>query len=207
MNEVPRHVLKLGGSLLNCADLVLRLRQWLARQEPAERLLIVGGGELAESIRRADRLHNLGDVTSHWLAVRTMAIYAELLKAMLPESRWCASVRSLLEQAASPGLVIVDPWIFLHDEEPKLSAAPLPTSWDVTSDSIAARLAALVGAKELTLFKSTLPATGYTIDKAAESGYVDRFFPRAVERLTRVRAVNLRDDEFAETLWRKNLIE
>ena len=204
MKEIPRHVLKLGGSLLDQADLIARFRQWLTRQEPAERLLIVGGGDLAESIRRADRLHGLGDEASHWLSVRTMAIHAEMLKALLPEARWCASVRSLMNQAASPGLVIVDPWYFVHDEEPKLSPTPLPASWDVTSDSIAARLTSLVGAEELTLLKSALPAKGHTIDEAAEAGYVDRFFPQAVDGLAVVRAVNLWGEGFAETIWRGN---
>lgn len=204
VSAIPRHVLKLGGSLLDRPDLLPRIRQWLARQAPAERWLIVGGGELADSIRRADRLHGLGEEASHWLCARAMAIHAEMVKALLPESRWCASVRSLLNQVAKPSLVIIDPWTFLHDEEPDMSASPLPASWDVTSDSIAARLANLVGAAELTLLKSALPKEGNSIDEAVEAGYVDRYFPQALDRFPLVRVVNLRDDHFSEAIWRGN---
>jgi aspartokinase-like uncharacterized kinase len=203
MNEIPRHVLKLGGSLLDWADSTVRLRQWLAGQKLAERLLIVGGGDLADSIRRSDQLHRLGEETSHWLSVRTMAIHAEMLMAMLPEARWCESVRRLMEQAASPGLVIVDPWSFLHDEEPQWSPTPLPANWDVTSDSIAARLATLLGAEELTLLKSGLPPNGRTIAEVADAGYFDRFFTQAVVGLPQVRAVNLRDEGFEQRVWRE----
>jgi aspartokinase-like uncharacterized kinase len=204
MNSIPRHVVKLGGSLLDWGDLVPRLRRWIAGREPAERLLLVGGGELADSIRRADRLHQLGEGVSHWLSVRTMAIYAEMLAAMLPEARWCASARELTRGTARAGLVIVDPWIFLHDEEPGWSQTPLPASWDVTSDSIAARLASVLGAEELTLLKSELPAAGQTIAEAAEAGYVDRFFPQAAAGLLLVRAVNLRGEDGAERVWWRN---
>jgi 5-(aminomethyl)-3-furanmethanol phosphate kinase len=176
----------------------------MAKQAPAERLLIVGGGELADSIRKADKLHNLGEEMSHWLCVRTMAIHAEMLRAMLPESSWCASVRRLTEQPATPGLVIVDPWTFLHDEEPFMSPTPLPANWQVTSDSIAARLASLIKAAELALLKSALPNSGRSVDQAAEAGYFDCFFPQASRGLPLIRAVNLRDHEFAEQTWHAN---
>jgi hypothetical protein len=132
-----------------------------------------------------------------------MAIHAEMLQAMLPEARWCASARQLSEQVACPGLVIVDPWAFVHDEEPDWSPTPLPASWDVTSDSIAARLASLLGADELTLLKSALPAETKSWSEAAQGGYVDQFFPQAAAGLPRIRVVNLRDEAFAEMVWRQ----
>ena len=79
---------------------------------------------------------------------------------------------------------------------------PLPHSWDVTSDSIAARLAVLAGADELVLLKSGLPAGSLTLAQAAETGYVDRYFPVAAAGVPRVRCVNLRADGFPEAVLR-----
>jgi hypothetical protein len=103
----------------------------------------------------------------------------------------------LKETIAAGRLVLFEPEQFLREVEPKLVSRPLPHTWDVTSDSIAARLAAVLQACELVLLKSTLPQPGTEIDRAAAEGYVDRYFPVAARGLA-VRAVNLRDDAFAE---------
>ena len=94
-------------------------------------------------------------------------------------------------------VMILDPWRFLHDEEPWLAREPLPESWDVTSDSIAARLAQLARADELVLLKSALPAEE-TIAEMSASRFVDRYFPQASAGLERVRFVNLRDAAYSE---------
>jgi 5-(aminomethyl)-3-furanmethanol phosphate kinase len=76
----------------------------------------------------------------------------------------------------------------------------LPVSWDVTSDSIAARIAGLLGCRELVLLKSCLPGPDVTsLDRASETQYVDRTFPRFARDLVEVRFVNLDDREFAQT--------
>jgi len=94
-------------------------------------------------------------------------------------------------------MMILDPWRFLHDEEPRLAREPLPESWDVTSDSIAARLAQFARADELVLLKSALPAEE-TIAEMSKSGFLDRYFPQAAAGLERVRIVNLRDAAYSE---------
>ena len=68
----------------------------------------------------------------------------------------------------------------------------------MTSDSIAARLAVRLGAGELVLLKSSLPAAGSTLPGAAETGYVDAYFPTAAAEVPRVRCVDLRADDFPE---------
>ena len=73
----------------------------------------------------------------------------------------------------------------------------LPCGWEVTSDSIAARLAQAIGANELVLLKSTLPTGSASRTALAQSGFVDAHFPHAAAGLT-VRAVNLRRLDFAE---------
>lgn len=190
MSRQEIRVVKLGGSLLDLPDLAARLRRWLGAQPSRPSAIIVGGGRLVDAVREYDRLHALGDETAHWLAVQAMQVQARMVAALLPEANWAQSVEQLTN-GASP-LAIVDPWNLLRDDDRRLSPQPLPACWQVTSDSIAARLAQLCDAAELVLLKSGLPAEA-TLMAAASSGYVDAFFPRAVT-LPSVRCVNLRNE-------------
>ncbi|HEY2148142.1 MAG TPA: hypothetical protein VGH32_09405, partial [Pirellulales bacterium] len=95
--------------------------------------------------------------------------------------------------------LIFDPKQFLKAIEPTLDGARLPASCDVTSDSIAARIAQVLREDELALLKSCLPAdAASTIELASQSNYVDRGLPRFAGELPRVRFVNFRDADFAE---------
>lgn len=191
-------VAKLGGSLLDLADLTLRLRDWLARQAPSATMLVVGGGRMADLLRDADRLHHLGETVSHWLCIRAMTIQAEMLSAMLPEASLCRSLAEWREMA--PDLAILDPWTFLRDEEPQLAGRSLPASWQVTSDSIAARFAQAIGAEELVLFKSALPLAA-SMPAAAAAGYVDAFLPQLANGTFAIRCVDFRADGFPQLVW------
>jgi aspartokinase-like uncharacterized kinase len=200
---VSRRVVKIGGSLLDWADLATHLRAWFDHQPPAQWLAIVGGGRLADALRDAHRTHGLTDELSHWLCARAMAIHAEMLASLLPGARWPASLDELSQAEIAPGLWFVDPVRFLARDD-ALSPRPLPASWDVTSDSIAARLAARAGAVECVLFKSALPPKGATIAEASAQGFVDPHFPVACGPAMPVRCVNLRDPAHAETTLRRS---
>src|SRR5690606_28099411 len=63
------------------------------------------------------------------------------------------------------------------DAEDRAAADPLPHRWDVTSDSIAARLAVRLGAVRLVLLKSTAAPPGLDRPGAAALGLVDPPFP------------------------------
>lgn len=197
--RLPRRVVKLGGSLLDLPDLVERLTAWMDRQAAAESVLVVGGGALVEEIRRLDRIHRTQQDISHWLCIRAMAIQASFIAQMMPRVELCESVDVLRTAARVNRLLIVDPWRFMRDEL-RLSPTPLPESWDVTSDSIAARLAHLIAADELVLLKSTLPKVRSiaTVDALMNSGYIDPYFARALVSAMPIRCVNLRADWFEE---------
>ncbi len=62
----------------------------------------------------------------------------------------------------------------------------LPHSWDVTSDSMAARVALVAGAATLILLKSTRLHEAESWQDAAERGLVDRHFPVAMQALSSV---------------------
>ena len=81
-----------------------------------------------------------------------------------------------------------------------MAGAVLPRSWQVTGDSIAARIAECLGADELVLLKSTDPPSTPSRRIASRLGLVDGFFGEATDRLRRIRFVNLRRTEFPEVL-------
>jgi len=191
--KITRRVVKLGGSLLTMPDLAERFRAWLNVQPSAETLLIAGGGELADAVRETNRLRPLADSQAHWLCIRAMQLQTEMLAALLPEAEMLLSIAPLRDSLPQTRLAIVDPWRFVHEEDQRLSATPLPESWDVTSDSIAARLAQLTGADEVVLLKSA-SAPAADLQELGAAGFVDRFFMRAAIGVPQVRFVNLRDE-------------
>jgi len=111
----------------------------------------------------------------------------------------CVEVRSLPDPrvASLPALAICAPLDFMQRVEPAASGTKLPACWNVTSDSIAARLAIVFDAVELVLLKSCLPSETNLAGLAAD-GYVDRFLPTLSNELPPLRAVNLRDKTYPE---------
>jgi aspartokinase-like uncharacterized kinase len=79
------------------------------------------------------------------------------------------------------------------DELEEEEASPLPHSWDVTSDTIAAWIAGRVKAQTLVLLKSVSLPEGATREVAAKLKLVDPFFPLISSALPRVQYLNLRD--------------
>ncbi len=77
----------------------------------------------------------------------------------------------------------------LEEEQP----SPLPQSWDVSSDTIAAWIAGQLKAESLVLLKSASLPAGATREVAAKLKLVDPFFPLISSPLPRVEYVNLRD--------------
>ncbi len=200
MTSVWRRVIKLGGSLLDWPLWPQRFEAWLAQQSAAQNLVLPGGGALADAVREIDALYSIPPVAAHWLCIRAMSIHARQLATRWPMARLCSSVRALDEAPPAAGLVILDPWPILRDEEPCFSGRPLPASWDVTSDSIAARLAEMAMAAELVLMKSATMQEGESPAELSLRGYVDAYFPQAAGSLGQIRCVNLRDREFSN-VW------
>ena len=192
----PLRVVKVGGSLLRhqpeaqAKDISATLLKWIAQQPPAINVLMAGGGEFADIIRRADATHNLGEETAHWLCVDALSITARLL-AVIVNAAVVTEEKELPSLAAS--ICVFNPGPFLREIEPRIFATPLPHTWAVTSDSIAARLAEHLTASELVLLKSILPVEA--------RGYVDDYFLVAAARLSHIRYVNLRSFDFEEFIW------
>ena len=140
-------VVKVGGSLSRDSGLAALGRELaqLGCQYPL--LVVPGGGNFADAVRAYDRRFGLDDSTAHWMAVLAMDQYGYLLATQIPGS---VPVRGLAaaRQAAQAGRVpVLLPFDLLRQ------ADPLPHSWAVTSDSIAAWVARQAGAPLLVLLK------------------------------------------------------
>ena len=170
----PEWVIKVGGSLGARPARLRRLMGTLATAARRHWLVVVpGGGGFADEVRRADRRFALGDSAAHWMAILAMDQYGYLLARLAPGA---ALVRSRRELA--PGrLNVLAPSAWL------LGADPLPHSWDVTSDSIAAWIARALRARRLMLVKHVDGFIG-TPARAAK--------PRARVRRSRWRGTRLR---------------
>jgi aspartokinase-like uncharacterized kinase len=173
-------VVKVGGSLFDMPDLRPRLIQFLGGLSCPEVALVPGGGRIVDAIRHLDHSHGLGEEASHWLALRALSLNAHFLADLLQGQS--AVVSAALEEW--PGLwqrgtvPILDAYPFALADE--ASADHLLHSWDVTSDSIAARVARVVGARRLVLLKSVGASDGASRVDLLRQGIVDRFFMRAL---------------------------
>lgn len=134
---------------------------------------------MADLIRAAQPLHGLSDAVAHDVAIRTMTLNAHLVSAI---TGWPVTA----EPPEETGIADVQPWCAT---EPLL-----PATWQVTSDSIALRLAQRHHA-ELILLKSTALPEGSSWRMAAQHGLIDDWFPTLWamhEPRVAVRWVNLR---------------
>ena len=140
-------VIKVGGSLSR-GDRLPALCQQLGNSGRRYRLLVVpGGGPFADAVRAQDRRFGLGDAAAHWMAILGMDQYGWQLADLVPDSEPVWDLSTARAVAAAGRLPVLLPFALLH------AADPLPHSWEVTSDSIAAWVAATVGAPLLILLK------------------------------------------------------
>jgi aspartokinase-like uncharacterized kinase len=195
MSGLPIRVVKVGGSLFQRRQLPEQLRAWLSAQPPAFHVLIAGGGDLTDVIRSWDSRFELGETNSHWLCVEALSIAAGALVLALGQPSLVRNYQQMLDLLAArelPTAMVFDVQQFLSDIEPGLPPQRLPHRWEVSTDSIAARLAEVLNADELILLKSrpcSDPQPGF-VALAAE-GFVDDYFPTIAPRVKRVSLVQL----------------
>lgn len=161
-------VLKVGGSLGRGRDLLPLCRE-IGRLGARYRLLVVpGGGESADIVRSQYRRFGLSETTAHRMALLAMDQYGCLLGNLTPGSVLCMDVLSARQAAESGRVPVLLPTSLL------IQADPLPHSWQVTSDAIAAWVAGLACASSLILLKDVDGL--YSTDPAGRDG--GRLLPR-----------------------------
>lgn len=192
----PLWVVKVGGSLFDLPDLGDHLRRWLAGPAiPSDHaiLLVPGGGPTTDVIRALDRQHGLGEEKAHWLALRALTLNAYFLADLLPGVPVVADPRAS-EEADQLKLRLLDMAAFARIDEQR-HGQQLPHTWDVTSDSLAIRVAVVTEASGLVLLKSTTIPTGLGWEEASRLGLVDRPFAGLLFAATglEVKVVNFLD--------------
>lgn len=173
---IIRDVVKVGGSLAREPERLGEVMRTLAGLNPLP-LVVPGGGALADAVRALHARGGVSEETAHrmaLLALDAMALWmAELAdeppvrgaqveeppvrgaraaasddNARLGRARVVRDEKEIRAAVASTRLPVLAPSAWLAREE------PLPASWRVTSDAIAAWVAGRLGARRLILVKS-----------------------------------------------------
>jgi aspartokinase-like uncharacterized kinase len=175
VNAESLAVVKIGGGLAASPDALRRVAEAVAAAAARTRLVVVpGGGPFADAVRAFDATYGLSPSAGHWMAILAMDQYAFALADLIPGGRLVEDGPGIQSALASGAIPILAPsrWLRAADE--------LPHRWDVTSDSLAAYLAMLLGADELILVK---PVSGGL-------ELVDPYFTRALPAGVRWRVVD-----------------
>jgi aspartokinase-like uncharacterized kinase len=141
-------VVRVGGGLLAAVEDFEAILAEIAEASVRVPLLVVpGGGPFADAVRDVDDRLSLPDDATHWMAVLAMDQYAHLIVSRVPRGKLVLrpnDIEAALDERCVP---VLAPYRWMRE------ADPLPHSWDVTSDSISAWVAAQVGASRLVLVK------------------------------------------------------
>jgi aspartokinase-like uncharacterized kinase len=188
-------VVKVGGSLYELPGLATRLQEWLVAEWNSGFgvVLVPGGGATADVVRDLDRRHGLGEDKSHWLALRALTVNAHFLAWLLPYAYVIGDLPECGAAWRSGHVPVLDPHEFARADEGR--AGRLPRTWAATSDSLAARVAVVTGARHLVLLKSVTIPAGVDWTEAGRLGLVDDLFAGVLRQAPadlEVTAVNLR---------------
>jgi aspartokinase-like uncharacterized kinase len=167
-------VVKLGGSLSESG----RISELLDIVDGAGRPCIVvpGGGAFADTVRAAQKAHGFDDGAAHRMALLAMEQSGLMLAALCPRlvpAESAAAIRAALELDATP--VWMPAAMMAHD-------TAVVADWTTTSDSLAARLAELLGGLPLALVKSCAVPRDASAEVLAHAGIVDAAFAAIVAR-------------------------
>lgn len=141
-------LVKVGGGLAAHPGRLERVTAAVARAAHRRPLVVVpGGGPFADTVRAFERDHGLSPDAAHWMAILGMDQYAFALADRIPGARLVEDRPGIIAAHADGAIPVLAParWLRAADE--------LPHTWDVTSDTLAAYLATLLGADRLVLIK------------------------------------------------------
>ena len=111
--------------------------------ENTNSVIVLGGGEFANLIRKYNDEIDFSEEVNHWTAIDCMDIIAKLVNDKVESTKLAFSideVNKISDEGFTPIFIVSE---FLRQED------PFECSWDVTSDSIAAYVAHLLNANLL----------------------------------------------------------
>lgn len=172
-SPVVHTVVKVGGGLLGRASALDLVVEALTAFRPGRRVVVLpGGGPFADAVRQMFKRIKIGEDAAHWMAVLGMDQYAHALSARIPGAALVDDERGITQALQSGQLPVLAPYRWLR------AADPLPHSWEVTSDSIAAWLAGALGARRVVLIKPVRLERKKLVD-----AYFLRALPQGMEHL------------------------
>jgi len=203
-------VCKIGGSLSRPEILGPLLKTIEVLRSEYRVLVVPGGGVFADTVRTESLTFQLGDTASHWMAILAMDQYGYLLADLGQATRTVKTLAEVEEAVRDKAIPIFLPSTLL------LATDPLPHSWDVTSDAIAAYIAVRLEAELLVLLKDvdgvlTADPRKYpsaeliprlSLSRLAEHACVDAAFVKEAARLRRCWILNGQHPERIVTLLR-----
>ena len=181
--------MKIGGSLLKYPVELSRLCNLLADLSgELDLLLVPGGGIFADTVRDVYTRFKLPENIAHQMAVLAMDQYGILIQSLAQGTSQIVENIEDSKKCFEEHKIAV-----LQVSNIMKSESRLPKSWSVTSDSIAAFMAQLIGAKRLLLVKSidglTKRESGKLLDRVStnsldsdvKAGSVDGYFPNVLK--------------------------
>lgn len=171
-------VLKVGGSVLSLPSWPRLLDELVAGMGDRGMTIVVGGGAVVDGLREIDAAAPQAADVMHELAIDAMHLVAGLVSRS-------TGLPMRTEPAGAAEACVLDVPVWLLETA---RSTDLPAGWEVTSDSIAARVASEYAA-DLILAKSVPPPAtwcGESLHTLARSGWVDRYFPEAAADLGRI---------------------
>jgi 5-(aminomethyl)-3-furanmethanol phosphate kinase len=180
-------LIKLGGSLFSMPELKGKLRHIIQKLEVRPIRFLVGGGEAADVVREWDKIHHLSAEDSHWIAIHSMRLSAHFVERLL-------QIPLVSNLDGKESLAVFEPINWLMQDE--MNEDHLSHCWDVTSDSIAMRIAIKAEVEELIFLKSTAAPSSKTLHEAIENGSLDvGISSQIIPSSLRIGWINLRADE------------
>jgi aspartokinase-like uncharacterized kinase len=163
-------VIKLGGSLLQGDELVPCLEA--VEKLAGHKIIVPGGGLFADQVRAAQACWQFDDRAAHQMAVLAMQQMALLLQSLKPQFLLIDKLDKVL-----PDMSIWSPSIADLDQ------AGIASSWDISSDSLAAWLAGQLNAEQLILVKSAEIDPKLSLEQLQQQSIIDAAFCQFAEAL------------------------
>jgi 5-(aminomethyl)-3-furanmethanol phosphate kinase len=164
-------VVKIGGSLMGTPA----LNGWLdalVQFGDGKIVIVPGGGVFADAVRDAQAKTGMDDATAHQMAVVAMDQYATLMTGLNADLLIASSELEIAEYGWQHSTIVWKPSPMV------LADMDLPQNWGLTSDSLAAWLAAKLDAAHLIVVKSMPTSDAETVDvnDLLMRSFVDPYF-------------------------------
>lgn len=160
MKGQPRlTVVKVGGGLSAIDGALERVAQAItaaAREHPL--VIVPGGGPFADAVRAFGARHELSAGAAHWMAILAMDQYAQVLADRIAGADIVKGTGEIAEARARGRVPVLAPARWMR------TADALPHTWEVTSDSVAAFVAGMLGARRLVLVKPSHGPVDHLVD-------------------------------------------